>query len=563
MERATVIVALPSLMDDEVYKISSEEVPHLTLLYLGNVELSGEAILYVQHAAKELSPFGMSVDYRGTLGEDEADVIFFEKNWAKRVEEFRHHLLLNDEIKKAYDTADQHPEWTPHLTLGYPEKPAREGDENRIRYVDFDRIAVWEDDFAGPEFRLKYDERFTDAEVAMSTTERGALAASSIFAGETAVEHYGVKGMQWGVTRATKKAERYSQASDRHTRIAEGTASRKDKVDQVLGKDAGGYGGLLALHPKVAARLATKYGKAANKQVGKAESKQAKADAKTEASRRKDEAIAAHKKWKEDAGGTEMANKVFQKATKDFEKTADIINNDPAFKGKDVTKGSLARQYQGTMNHYFNQHLAQASVDLTMNDQGRAYIYQFDARSGMMKGTEHQAVLDHAEGSKFEMPDYNVELDELGHMVGFSVAGELFHYGVKGMRWGVTNNADGTVTVNQTKVKKSLRKTDQPVTVTQRKAGTYVKAKGGQRQTASADAIKTQAARQKAKRSTTDALSTKQLKDTIERMRLEQEFAKLDKKVTRKGQGFVSRLFRDPQIRDASVSTLKALQRAA
>lgn len=535
-------------MDDEVYKISSEEVPHLTLLYLGNVELSGEAILYVQHAAKELSPFGMSVDHRGTLGEDEADVLFFEKNWAKRVEEFRHHLLLNDEIKKAYDAADQFPEWNPHLTLGYPERPARDGDENRIRYVDFDRIAVWEDDFAGPEFRLKYSD-YGSGEVAMSdisTADRGEAAVAELF-------HYGVKGMRWGV----RRAEKLHEGAARNARVSAGVASRKDKVDSVM-KD-----GLIALNPKAAGILANKYGKAASRQDARNAAKDAKVAAKDADKARKEAAVAAHKKWKEEAGGAEMANKVFQKATKDFEKTAEIINNDPNYKGKDVTKGTLGKQYQATMNHYFNQHLAQASVDLTVNDKGRAFIYQFDARSGMMKGTEHQAVLDHADGSEFQMPDYNVELDELGHMVSFSVAGELFHYGVKGMRWGYTTKSDGTVSVNQTKVKKSLRKTDQPVTVTQRKAGTYVKAKGGQRQTASTDAVKAQAARQKAKRSTTDSLSNKELKDANERMRLEQEFAKLDKKVSRKGQSFVARLFRDPQIREASVSALKTATRAA
>jgi 2'-5' RNA ligase len=529
MERATVVVALPSLMDDEVYKISSEEVPHLTLLYLGNVELSGEAILYVQHAAKELSPFGMSVDYRGTLGEDEADVIFFEKNWAKRVEEFRHHLLLNDEIKQAYEAADQHPEWTPHLTLGYPGKPAREGDENRIRYVDFDRIAVWEDDFAGPEFRLKYDDF---ADVAMSTSEKGALAASAIFGGEPVVEHYGVKGMRWGVTRATKKAERYSNAASRHRRIAEGTASGKDKFDQVMGKDTGLAGGLLALHPKVAAKLAAKYEKGANRQIAKAEGKQAKADAKVASKSRKEEAIATHKTWKEDARGTEMANKVFEKATKDFEATAKIINDDPAFKGKDVSKGALARQYQGTMNHYFNQHLAQASVDLTMNDQGRAYIYQFDARSGMMKGTEHQAVLDHADGSKFEMPDYNVELDELGHMVGFSVAGELYHYGVKGMRWGITNKD------------RAAERTPTDVDITQKVPGKFAKTTGGANHPLHEDAATALAARQKAKASTTDALSNRELQAAVTRMNLEAQYNKLSFANDRRSRGvrFVSGL---------------------
>lgn len=312
---STVIVALPPV-DDRINKISSEKGAHLTLLFLGDVQLSAEAVLYVQHACAELSPFGLSVDYRGTLGEDDADVLFFEKDaWdIKRVNEFRHHLLLNDEIKRAYDAAPQYPEWTPHLTLGYPETPANDDDEDRrLSYVDFDRVAVWMEDSEGPEFRLKYDNHAM--EVAMS--------------------------------------------------------------------------------------------------------------------------------------------------------------------------------------------------DISTVDRGEAAV------------------------------------------------NELLHYGVKGMRWGVRNNPDGSVSVNQTKVKKSLRKTDQPVTVTQRKAGTYVKAKGGQRQTASSDAVKTQAARQKAKRSTTDSLSNKELKDTIERMRLEQEYTKLNKKVSRRGQGFVSRLMQSPEARQTAQDLLK------
>ena len=189
--------------------------------------------------------------------------------------------------------------------------------------------------------------------------------------------HHGVKGMRWGVH---KKAERVRETANRNHRIADGTASKRDKIDQaVLGKGMHGFGGALSLNPKVAAKLAARYDKKADK-----------LDAKAAAKDRKDEAIAAHKKWKEEAGGTEMANKVFQKAAKDFEKTAEIINNDPNYKGKDVTKGLVGKQYRATMNHYFNEHMAQASVDLTLNDQGRAYIYQFDANTGMMRGVEHK-----------------------------------------------------------------------------------------------------------------------------------------------------------------------------
>lgn len=206
------IVALPPV-DDRAHEVSSEKVAHLTLLFLGDTDLSAEAVLYIQHACSELSPFGLSVDYRGTLGDKDADVLFFSKTaWdMKRVKEFRHHLLLNDEIKKAFDAIEQFPEWTPHLTLGYPNAPAKEYDDGdrRLHYVDFDRIAVWSGDFEGPEFRLEYED-YSVGEVAMSdmtTVDRGVLAAAAILSGDPAsLKQYGKKGMKWGVTTVDKAA---------------------------------------------------------------------------------------------------------------------------------------------------------------------------------------------------------------------------------------------------------------------------------------------------------------------------------------------------------------------
>lgn len=326
--------------------------------------------------------------------------------------------------------------------------------------------------------------------------------------------HYGVKGMKWGVTRsdpsggtrAERKVSKLQDTADRNRRIAEGTASRKDKIDQaVFGKGMKGFGGAVSLSPKVAARMAAKYDKKADKAQQKIDDKA-----------RKEATLAAHKKWKEEAGGTEMANKVFQKAAKDFEKTANIINNDPNYKDKDVTKGIVGRQYQATMNHYFNQHLAQASVDLTLNDRGRAYIYQYDARSGLMKGTEHRlssVEIEHAEGSKFEMPDYSVELDDQGHMISFNLVGELYHYGVKGMKWGVSKKSGDSSPVD--------------VTAAQKKPGTRVKATGGQNQPASKDAVRAATSRQKARASTIDALTNDELKDVVKRMQLEQQYSQL------------------------------------
>ena len=192
-----VIVALPTEAH-RINKISSEKMAHMTLIYLG--ELSEDVDTaniaeYVQHAASMFHPFYASVERRGVLGKDNADVLFFYKQELSHVEEFRATLLQNDQIKTAYDLADQYPSWTPHVTLGYPDAPARQlpapsvyspsGDLGRDEYVEFDRIAIWFGDFDGPEFRLEEDR-------------------SLMIQKEEALEflaHYGVKGMKWGVRR--------------------------------------------------------------------------------------------------------------------------------------------------------------------------------------------------------------------------------------------------------------------------------------------------------------------------------------------------------------------------
>lgn len=188
-----VIVAIPK-EDDYVWKVSSEKIPHMTLLFLGDVTQGinvTEIIKFVEHASSfTLQKFWMDVEKRGILGEDEADVLFFRKSeWnIKTIKEFRSALLKNDEIRKAYDSAEQFPEWNPHLTLGYPETPAKPDNRDYPGFgsVYFDRIAVWYGEYEGPTFDLKdYD---WDLEVSMDATETI----------ERVLSHYGVLGMKWG-----------------------------------------------------------------------------------------------------------------------------------------------------------------------------------------------------------------------------------------------------------------------------------------------------------------------------------------------------------------------------
>lgn len=210
-----VIVAIPE-EDDYVHKLSSEKVAHCTLLFLGDIE--GKPVLriaeFLQHAVDilEQGPFGLEVDHRGTLGPDEADVLFFKKNWGcKRIAEFRSQLLKNTDIRNAYDSTEQFPEWLPHLTLGYPKAPAKEDkrDYPGVRWVEFNRIALWFGNFEGPEFRLEYN--YDLAEVSMSA-ERG----------KEFLSHYGIKGMRWG--------QRKTRSVSAESHVDTGLLRRQTKV---------------------------------------------------------------------------------------------------------------------------------------------------------------------------------------------------------------------------------------------------------------------------------------------------------------------------------------------
>ena len=140
-----IIAAIPK-QDDVVWRYSSEKVPHMTLLFLGELdpETANRIAEYMDHAASQLEPFHMSVERRGTLGPDDADVLFFHKEWPHSIWDFRQGLLRNADILEAYQSNEQYPEWTPHLTMGYPATPAKP--DNReypgIGGVSFDRIAL-------------------------------------------------------------------------------------------------------------------------------------------------------------------------------------------------------------------------------------------------------------------------------------------------------------------------------------------------------------------------------------------------------------------------------------
>lgn len=160
------IVAVPE-DGESVWKVSSEKVPHMTLLFLGEQSDPSKAehiAQYLQHAVnRSIFKFGAEVRNRGVLGAESADVLFFEANERlKEVNDFRSFLLADSVINEAYHSTTQFDGWTPHLTLGYPAKPAKkvEGLHSLPLYsVYFDKIALWVDDYDGPTFNLEYPDQ--------------------------------------------------------------------------------------------------------------------------------------------------------------------------------------------------------------------------------------------------------------------------------------------------------------------------------------------------------------------------------------------------------------------
>jgi 2'-5' RNA ligase len=219
-----VVVALPS-QGDSVWQVSSEKAPHLTVLFLGDAMSNpnvSKIVDYVKEQASRLEPFSLLVDHRGTLGPDEADVLFFTKDIPWQLVDFRETLKYNQEISMAYNAIPQRQDWKPHLTLGYPETPAKPDDWDPMgtQYVSFDKVAVWYGDSEGSEFPLT-----PNPKPSMSKD----IAAWAQQIGND-LAHHGIKGMRWGVRRSKQELA----VSDDSAKAAAAKTKAKEQGPQAL-----------------------------------------------------------------------------------------------------------------------------------------------------------------------------------------------------------------------------------------------------------------------------------------------------------------------------------------
>jgi 2'-5' RNA ligase len=538
-----VIVAIPE-EEDRVHKISSEKVPHLTLLYLGEAEDADTAQImqFVQHAVtlSEHGPFYLDVDRRGTLGEAEADVLFFSKrSWnLKWIKQFRGQLLQNEQIRTAFDAAEQHleapQEWLPHLTLGYPETPAKKPppeNDYPLYSVAFNRIAVWDGDFSGPEFRLEWPDRELEGDLAVAYHD--AMKAELL--------HYGVKGMRWG------------QRSSDGTRG--GLRGRSDKRKQVLAdrKERG-------VPAKGTARAsAGKKVKSGAKKTGRGLVQ-----------------VAKDVYFESEMGRDSARNRVTHAASKNWaEKDVPRLNAQYSGTKAGTVKGRLKNplaketiEYRSKSRAAYRDRLNEEVAKLPGNASGnKRYEISDNGKTNAnylwdikVVDTKRSSGLDHA--AKDEEPvleDFRVQptFDDDGLIIGFKQvpmdlqqsAGEVFtealihgtpelgeafileHYGVKGMRWGFRRSTPTAVAPEaSSRVPQGNKRKTKVVT------------KGGENHPASQDAIKVEQARAKLKKSGPKALTNQELREVADRIRLEQQAVQLDRS---KGSTFVRKLLGD------------------
>lgn len=150
-ERESVIIALLPAEDDPIHGVSSEKHAHVTVVFLGSLDPSMDDSIHeaVRHAATTIKPVTLPITSREPLGDNNADVLMLD------VTEFQsvYDMLTHDPaVSAAMRYAEQYPKWTPHLTLGYPEDPAKADlDQTTIR---FDRMSLWIGDSVGQTFTL-------------------------------------------------------------------------------------------------------------------------------------------------------------------------------------------------------------------------------------------------------------------------------------------------------------------------------------------------------------------------------------------------------------------------
>lgn len=543
-----VVVAIPE-EQDRVWKVSSEQVPHLTILFLGDEQDADtqQIMQFVEHAVtlSEHGQFYLTVDHRGTLGEDDADVLFFKKNNydTKWIKQFRSQLLKNDAVKTAYDSTEQYDEWLPHITLGYPESPAKpqKDDDYPIYSVCFDRIAVWAEDYNGPEFRLEWPEREleNDLAVAYSDTQKAALmhcTANGISADEH-LEHYGKLGMKWGIRRARnaqKEADKFNRMADKAE--GKGVGPLKDGAASVYRKQA------------------AKSQAVADKRFAKVDEKWSNNQFTLEKGIERHNAMAEH--------FNKNIETINSKFPEDFSKEPHEYPEHWSPRYKEYMT-EVAKLENTSFRHAVEQvhgtspsGKMKATVELDADGQTlRMSIKNIEVKHAASETTDEVFLFRVTRNAKGLITNVEPVEDSMAQTEEIGAEFIIEHFGIKGMRWGHRKEQfqaklhERRVTTEAANREKRPAKDIRayPTIGSSKRQQSRVDTKGGEDHPPTEDAIKVAVSRQKLRKSGVHALTNAELREVANRLSLEQQVANLETRKVRKSMG---RQFVDSIITD-------------
>ena len=138
------VVLLPEA-GSGIHDASSEDAAHMTTVWLGTTdnvtpEERYDIVEQLRTYAVEATPITVPVKEVGTLGDEGAEVVFMEPSDSAIA--FRDGLIAEGSpIWAEWSSVEQFPDWIQHVTLGYPESPAK--GEFSDEAITFDRLALW------------------------------------------------------------------------------------------------------------------------------------------------------------------------------------------------------------------------------------------------------------------------------------------------------------------------------------------------------------------------------------------------------------------------------------
>jgi 2'-5' RNA ligase len=195
------IMAIPAPM--EPIRLVGDEEKHATLLYFGEtstlpLEAKQTLLDAVELASGMLFPCGESVIDVARLGNEDPPALVALLS-GECLTQIRNLFMMNPAVSGYRDNAEQHPGFTPHVTLSHPnfvDEAIQRTLMKQVYRVRFDRLSVWWND-------ERFDFPLGPAQDNVSMTDAiDRFVAQHALEDNDYFEHHGVKGQKWGVRKS-------------------------------------------------------------------------------------------------------------------------------------------------------------------------------------------------------------------------------------------------------------------------------------------------------------------------------------------------------------------------